>query len=85
MQHLQTAGHPGLVRVRMEDRTARISQVVRVALKAIDMAFGVGLAREIGFDCEAYPYSALYPSSRGEAQPLSSSVVEPFSDIGSSV
>ena len=85
MQHLHTAGHPGLVNLRAEVRRARNIQILRVARMALDMAIGVGVAREIGVDCEAYPDAALYPCSSGEAEPLSSSGVEPSNDIRSSV
>ena len=85
MQYLHTAGHPGLVHLRMEDRTARITQVVRIARMALEMAIGVGVARDIGDDCEAYPYAALYPTSNAKEEHLSNSGEELSSDIRSSV
>ena len=69
----------------MEARTARIKQIVRVARMALDMAIGVGVARDIGVDCEAYHYAALFPSSSAEARFLSSSGEELFNDIKCSV
>ena len=50
MQHLHTAARPGLVHLGVEDRMARIIQVVRVARVALDMPIGVGVARDIGLD-----------------------------------
>ena len=82
---MQMAGHPGLVDLRVEDRMARISKVGRVARMDLDMAIGVGVARDIGVGREAYPYAGLNPSSSAEAQPLSRSGVEPFSAIRTSV
>ena len=85
MQYLHTAGHPGLVHLRMEDRTARITQVVRIARMALDMAIGVGVVRDIAADRDAYPNAALYPSSSAKEEHLSNSGEELSSDIGSSV
>ena len=85
MQYLHTAGHQGLVHRRLEDRTARIIQIVRIARMDVDVVIGVGVARDIGDDCEAYPHAALYPCSSAEAEPISSSGVEPSSEISSSV
>ena len=83
MQDLLSAGHPGLVHLRVEDRMARIIQVLQVPRMALDMAIGVVVARDIGVDREANRYSALYPSSGADAQFRSGSGVEPFSDIRS--
>ena len=64
------ACYPCLVHLRVEDRMARIIQVVYVARIALDMSIGIGVARDIGLDCEAYHYGALYPNSSAEAEHL---------------
>ena len=85
LQHLHTAGHPGLVHLRAEVRRARNIQILRVAHMALDMATGLGAAREFGIDCEGYRDAALYPYSSAEAESISRSGVDPSSHIGSSV
>ena len=59
MQEMQMAGHGGLVHLRGEDRRARIPQLVRICPMALDMAVGVGVARDSRVTCEAYPYALL--------------------------
>ena len=78
-------GHRYLVHLRVEDRTARNIQVVRIGGMALDMAIGLGVALDIGVELEAYPYPAPNPSSRAHAQFLSSYGVELLSHIRSSV
>ena len=85
MQEMQMAGHAGLVHRRVEQRTGCIIHIVRVARIDLDMSIGVGVARDIRVNREAYPYAALLPNSSAEAEHLSSFGVEPSSDIRSSV
>ena len=85
MQYQHTAGHPGLVPLRVEDRTALIIQIVRVPRMALEMAIGEGVAPDIGVDRDAYPYAALNPCASAEVEPLSNSGEELSGDIGSSV
>ena len=85
MQEMQMAGHAGLVHLRVEQRMGCIVRIVGVTRMDLDMAVGVGVARDIGDDCEAYPYAALYPNSSAEEENLSTSGEELSSDIRSSV
>ena len=62
---------------------ALIIQIVRVDRMALEMAIVVGVGRDIGVDCEAYPYAALYPCSSAEAEPLSRFGLELSNDIRS--
>lgn len=80
-QELQRSGHPDLVHLRVEDLTARISQIVRVDRTALDMHIGVGVDGNIDVECEADPYAALHASSSREAEYVSYSGAEPSSDI----
>ena len=53
MQEWQIALHPAVVHLRLEDRTARINHVVRVARMDFDMAVEVVVDLDIRFDCAA--------------------------------